>query len=235
MAKNKTSFDMEEIDEIINLYIENQGGFTTELKYKAVSDFNIEIVNCKHKRKNGQLFTLYKYNFWCGSYNGEYNYGKKRIIEFNEKNKVQVVGHEFDSEVFDIITLINDLHKKPQELTKYLVSIFEKERKKHKEIKTQLELANKDILKLENKISALENGFTNLFFQSNSPNTSLDNMMNLSKSMDSVCYDELKNMFGNTDRFKRNINMIKEKEKSIINIEEIDNLRRLKKLEDDGF
>lgn len=235
MAKNKTTIDLEEVDEIVNLYIESRGGFTTDLKFKAISDFNIKIVNDKYKRKNDKMFTLYKYNFWGGSYNGEFNYGKKRIIELNEKNKVHVVGHEFDNEVIDIITLVNDLHNKPQELTKYLVSIFEKERKKHKDVENQLALAKETISKLENKIAVFENGFTNLFFQSNSPNTSLDNMMNLSKSMDSVCYDELKNMFGNTDRFKRNKDITTKKDESAIDIDEVDRLRRLKSLEEDGF
>lgn len=235
MSKNKTTINLEEIDEIINLYIESQGGFIPELKFKAISDFNVKIVNNKYKRKNGELFILYKYNFWGGSYKGEYNYGKQRIIELNEKNKVQVVGREFNNEIIDIITLINDLHKKPQELTKHLISIFEKERKKHKEVKKELALAKEINLKLESKINTLENGITNLFFQSNSPNTSLDSMMSLSKSADSVCYDEFKNMFGNTDRFKRTQDISMEYDKSVVSIDELNKLRRLKELEDDGF
>lgn len=237
MAKSKTAVDKVEIDEIINLYIKEQGGIVPELKYKALSNFNIEIANTpKYKRSNGELFKLYKYNFWGGSYNGEYNYGKRRIMELNEKNKVQVVGKEFDSDMADIVAMINNLHKKPQELTRLMIKLFEKERKKAKE--TQIELAKQRELNelLIQNIEALEDGITNLIFHSQSPNNSLNNMLNLSKSADSICYDELKNMFGNTDRFERFKTIEIEKEKdNIVSIEELNRLKRLKELENEGF
>lgn len=237
MAKSKTTIDNVEIDEIINLYIKEQGGIVPELKYKAISNFNIEIAdNPKYNRSNGGLFKLYKYNFWGGSYNGEYNYGKVRIMELNEKNTVQVVGKEFDSDMADIVAMINDLHKKPQELTHLMIKLFEKERKKSKE--TQIELSKqKEINKLlMQNIEALEDGITNLIFHSQSPNNSLNNMLNLSKSADSICYDELKNMFGNTDRFERfKTNEVEKQDSNIVPIEELNRLKRLKELEDEGF
>ncbi|WP_160689273.1 hypothetical protein [Clostridium sp. C2-6-12] len=236
MAKTKTIVDKDEVNEIINLFIKEQGGIVPELKFKAISDFNNKIANNeKYKRSNGTLYTLYKYNFWGGSYKGEFNYGKLRIIELNEKNKVQVVGKEFDSDMADIVTLVNDLYKKPQELTKYLISIFEKERKKAKNTETELKDAKDKIDILEDKIANLEEGIANLIYQSQSPNNSLNNMMNLSTSTDSICYDELKHMFDNTNRFERLKNNSEQQVEGVISIDEINRQKRLKELEEDGF
>lgn len=237
MAKNKTVIDKEEIDEIINLYIKKQGGFVPELKFKSISDFNIEIANNdKYKRSNGNLFTLYKYNFWGGSYKGEFNYGKRRIIELNEENKIRVVGKEFVSDMTDIIMLVNDLHKKPQELTDRLISLFEKERNNLRKAKCELKEAKEKNEQLIQKVSDLEDGITNLIYQSQNPNNSLNNMLDLSKSADSICYDELKNMFGDTNRFERfKNNTIEENDISVIDIDEINRRKRFKEFEDEGF
>lgn len=236
MAKSKTSYDIEEIDEIINLYIKEQGIVDSELKFKSISDFNYKIANNeKYKRDNGDLYKLYKYNFWGGGYKGEYNYGKQRIIELNEKNKVKVVGKEFNNDLADIVAMINSLHKKPQKLIQRMSNLFDKERKKTSQIEGELKRLKEVNYQLEKKIEALETGITNLIFYSQNPNNSLNNMLRLSKSGDSICYDELVNMFNDTNRFER-VNSQKESDsENIISIDEINRLKRLKELEDDGF
>lgn len=232
MAKTKTKVDKEEIEEIIDLYIKEKGGVVSELKYKAISDFNARIASEGLLRANGKAFKLYKYNFWGGSYDGEFNYGKQAIIKRNNKNKVHVIGREFDADVIDIISCVNDLHKKPQELIDVLVKIFEKERKKNKELDEELAEKNKKLDEYKNKINRLEKGFANLFFQSQSPSNSLNNMMALSKSADSICYDELKNMFGDVNRFDR---VAQINESQMVNVTDINKQKKVKELEEEGF
>ncbi|MDC4243914.1 hypothetical protein [Clostridium perfringens] len=234
MAKTKTEVDKDEVEEIIDLYIKENGGMVSELKYKAISDFNAHIASEGVLRANGNPFKLYRYNFWGGSYDGKFNYGKRAIIERNNKNKVHVIGPQFDADVVDIIGCVNDLHKKPQELIDVLVKIFQKERKKIKELNEELDEKNKKLDAYKSKIEKMEKGYANLFFQSQSPSNSLNNMMSLSKSADSVCYDELKNMFGDLNRFDRIIQS-QVNEKQMNNVTDINKQRKAQKLKDEGF
>lgn len=236
MAKTKTFYDIEEIDEIIELYIKHYGGVISELKFKTISDFNSKIANNQnYQRKNGNLYKLYKYNFWGGSYKGEYNYGKKRIIEINKKNKVRTVGNEFQSDISDIVAMINSLHKNPQKLIQMMSRLFDKERKKILKLEADYKKLKEDNYNLLNKIENLETGITNLIFYSQNPNNSLNNMLNISKSEDSICYDELVNMFNDINRFER-INFKNEScSENVISIDEANRLKRLKELEEDGF
>lgn len=80
----------------------------------------------------------------------------------------------------------------------------------------------------------MEKGYANLFFQSQSPSNSLNNMMSLSKSADSVCYDKLKNMFGDLNRFDRIIQS-QVNEKQMNNVTDINKQRKAQKLKDEGF
>lgn len=236
MAK-RINVDIEEIEEIIELYVKENGGIIQELKFKSISNFNNKIANNNdYKRKNGELFNLYKYNFWGGSYNGEYNYGKKRILEYNSNIEIKVVGEEFSNGTNDILNLVNNLHKKPQELIKCLVKIYDKERTLLEDTKKALEKEQTINKELQEQLKNYENGITNLIIQSQSPNNSLRNMLNLEKSADAICYDELKNMFNNNnERFKELISQQDNTKENVISMDKLNKARRKSLLEDEGF
>ncbi|WP_338658553.1 hypothetical protein [Paraclostridium sordellii] len=200
MARGKMKIDESEIKEIIDLKVENLNGIVSRLTYNGVCEFNKQIANNpKYKRSNGELFKEYGYTVWAGTYKGEDYIGKKMINDIKEKNKVPIVGADFRPEVQDIIQLVNDLHNKPEKLTLRLCKIFDRERKNTEEMRKELKMLKKKKSILEEKIELMETSMTNLIFQSQSIDNSLNNMFDLKKSKDSVCYNELLNMFNNND------------------------------------
>ena len=129
MAKQKTQFDIDEVNEILDLYknkIRKEGNILTEYKCKSVSNFNEYLVEENVKRSNGEPFTLYKYNFWAGRHRstGEYNYGKKIIMQRNEELQKQLSKEAKDLELQDIISIIdkniNDKNKMTALLCHYI-------------------------------------------------------------------------------------------------------------------
>ena len=98
---------------------------------------------------------------------------------------------------------------------------------------------------LKNKISILEDTYTNLFFNSQVPNNSLNDMLSLEKSQDKFICEELENMFEDgLSRFNMLANLDYDcapandnnKLQNIINLEEKKRQnQRLKELEDEGF
>lgn len=135
MARAKRTIDKEEVDEIIYLKLKELGGMKKRLTYNSVFTFNKEIANNpKYKRKNGELFTLYGYDFWASSYNNEDYYGRQRINEIKNTSNVIVAGKEFIPEVEDIHALVNDYYKKPEVLYKKLAKVFEMDKNKLKNL-----------------------------------------------------------------------------------------------------
>ena len=189
MARAKRTIDKEEVDEIIYLKLKELGGMKKRLTYNSVFTFNKEIANNpKYKRKNGELFTLYGYDFWASSYNNEDYYGRQRINEIKNTSNVIVAGKEFIPEVEDIHALVNDYYKKPEVLYKKLAKVFEMDKNKLK----NLEEENDD---LQKALQSFEREFASIFCNSRLADNSLVDVMSMNKSKDSVVYDSLKNMF----------------------------------------
>jgi hypothetical protein len=196
MARAKREYDTEEVKEIVNLKLKELGGIKSKLTYNSVFQFNKKIaVNNEYKRSNGELFTLYGYDFWASGYNGEDYYGRKRIDEIKNNSNVQIVGEEYEPDMQDIITLVNDFHKKPDLLVKRLLRLFSRDKNKIK----LLELDNAKMKKqnevLNKRIATFEKGLTTLFYNSSVSHNSLENVMNLTNSKDTIVRDELLNMF----------------------------------------
>lgn len=168
MARAKRTIDKEEVDEIIYLKLKELGGMKKRLTYNSVFTFNKEIANNpKYKRKNGELFTLYGYDFWASSYNNEDYYGRQRINEIKNTSNVIVAGKEFIPEVEDIHALVNDYYKKL---------------KKEKD-------------DLQKALQSFEREFASIFCNSRLADNSLVDVMSMNKSKDYLVYDGLKNMF----------------------------------------
>ena len=182
MARAKRTIDKEEVDEIIYLKLKELGGMKKRLTYNSVFTFNKEIANNpKYKRKNGELFTLYGYDFWASSYNNEDYYGRQRINEIKNTSNVIVAGKEFIPEVEDIHALVNDYYKKPEVLYKKLAKVFEMDKNKLKN--------------LEEALQSFEREFASIFCNSRLADNSLVDVMSMNKSKDYLVYDGLKNMF----------------------------------------
>lgn len=251
MAKPKLQFDVEEIEEILDLYrkkIRKEGKVLTEYKSKSISRFNEDLVNSNVKRSNGEPFILYKYNFWAGRHrgNGHYNYGKKIIIQRNEELRLQLTSEPKDVEMQDIINIIDKNIKDPNKMTSLLCHYLKKQKNKTAIIINENIKLSDENRHLKNKIILLEDVYTNLFFNSQIPNNSLNDMLSLSKSQDKFICEELENIFEDgLNRFNtlanldsnlteglnpnnqlQNIISLKEKKKQT---------QRIKELEEEGF
>lgn len=218
----KIEVDKREIDEIISLKLTELDGKFNKLTYNSVWKFNQKISKDKnYKRYDGEPFKLYGYHTWAGKYKNEYGYGKVRIDEIKNsamskqtesdsisKNDLSelydINGEEFGFNMNDIIMLVNDLHDEPEVLTRRLVKVFKRDRRMLAEIEKENRELKEKLSKEQDKNNKLQKGVINLFFASSSPNNSMENMINLSKSEDAFAYNELKNMFNaDEERIKK--------------------------------
>lgn len=244
----KIEIDKKEIEEIINLRITELDGNVDKLTYNGVWNLNKKISkDKKYKRYDGKPFTLYGYHTWAGKYKNEYGYGKIKIDEIknnaiskavenaksdssleNEPLEFDINGEEFGASMNDIVMLVNDLHDEPEVLTRRLIKIFKKSKRTIIELERENKELKENLSKEKDKNSKLEKGVTNLFFASSSPNNSMENMVNLSKSEDAFAYNELKNMFNSDEERIRQL--IKTKE-DVKNDKLLDMASKLKKKE----
>lgn len=197
MARKKTEIDEKEIDEILNLFIKTRlHGVVSKLSYNGVKKFNEEIAfNDNYIRENGEQFKLYKYNFWAGKYNGVDLYGKKKIDEKKKQTEVKAVGEMFSPDILDVIALVDKLHTKPEELSRRLCKLFDRQIRENEMLKNRLsiEIEQKEVLR--KKLEMMGTACTNIMFQSQSPNNSLNDMFKLRKEQDVIPYNELVSMF----------------------------------------
>ena len=117
---------------------------------------------------------------------------------------IDITNENFTSSMNDIIMLVNDLHNEPQSLTRRLIKLFKRDKRTIAELEKENKELKEKLSKEQDKNNKLEKGVTNLFFASSSPNNSMENMINLSKSEDAFAYNELKNMFNaDEERIKK--------------------------------
>lgn len=218
----KIEIDKKEIEEIIKLRITELDGDASKLTYNSVWKFNERISkDTNYKRYDGKQFTSYGYHTWAGKYKNEYGYGKVRIDEIkndaiskntennlntedNHLELIDITNENFTSSMNDIIMLVNDLHNEPQSLTRRLIKLFKRDKRTIAELEKENKELKEKLSKEQDKNNKLEKGVTNLFFASSSPNNSMENMINLSKSEDAFAYNELKNMFNaDEERIKK--------------------------------
>lgn len=214
MARPRVEINKDEVKEIIDLYIKEElNGIVSKLSNRGVCKFNEKIANNPvYKRKNGELFTLYKYWVWGGEYKGEEGYGRLEIKERLEKNEVKVIGEAFIPDVADIVQLVNDLYTQPTKLIVRLRKIFEHERKEKELFKSEKDNYKQKYEDTLLKLQMHERAITNLMFQSQSPDNSLNDMFNMCKPTDEICINELSNIFDNSqERLTLLINPILER------------------------
>lgn len=253
MAKSRTVYDIDEIEEILNLYknkLRKEGKVLTEYKSKSLSNFNAKLVENNIKRRNGEFFTLYKYNFWAGKNKttGEFNYGKKIIIQKNEELNKILTSNSNDVSLQDIISIVDKNIKNPNKMTSLLCYYFKKQRDKLETISNEnIRLSNENKY-LKDKITMMEDIYTNLFFNSQSPNNSLNDMLSFNKIHDTFVNEELENMFEDgLTRFKilANLDYPNSSTESLNSHYQLQSIidfkkkkkqsQRLKELEDEGF
>jgi len=238
MARQKREVNEKEIDEIISMKLNELNGIKRKLTYNSVCTFNERIANNpEYKRTDGELFNKYGYDFWAGSYKGEDYFGKKRINEVKNSQNVILAGELFNSEIQDLLVLVDNYHKNPQELSKRLVKLIGRERKNMVILKEQNEKLSIELAKAKKNLEVFEEGFATMFYCSTSANNSLNDVMSLKRSEDFFVYDELKNMFNRDESRLGKILNRKEKEEGeeskIVNIQ--NRLKEIQKLEDMGF
>lgn len=196
MARAKREIDKEEIEEIILLKLEELGGRKSKLTANNVAKFSKEIANNeKYKRKNGKLFNYYGYDIWAGSYKGQDYYGKIKLAEIKNSIDVVAVGKEFIPDLQDIIILVDKNHKEPEKLSKKLVSIFESDKKKIDRLNKELDKIKEENKRLKENLQDFQEGFLNMFFNSNQTDNSLADMLTVPRAKDGYISQELQNMF----------------------------------------
>lgn len=253
MAKPKLEYSEDEINEILDLFknkTKKEGKVLTEYKSKTISNFNEELVKDNVKRKNGEPFNHYKYNFWAGKHRGtgEYNYGKKVILQRNEELRLQAERDPEEVEMQDIINIVNRNIKNPNKMTSLLCHYVKKQKDKIATILGENIKLTDENKNLKSKIALLEDTYTNIFFNSQIPNNSLNDMLSISKSHDAFISEELENMFEDgLSRFKALANLDYSSVstegstqhntlQSVISINEKKReMQREKELEDEGF
>lgn len=249
MANPRIKYDIDEIDEILDLYkkqLKKEGKLLTEFKSKSVSNFNKELVDNNVKRKNGKPFTLYKYHFWAGKQakDGEYNYGKKRIMQKNDELSKSLEGEIKDIDIQDILCIIEKNYKNPTKMTNLICNYIRRQKKKTKRILDENIKLSEENQQLKNQLTKMDDCFTNIFFNSQFPNNSLNDMMTCQKSNDKFIQSELNNMF--SDGLQRiemltNINYDcgPQTDNQLQNIINLDRKKRgeqrVKEAEDEGF
>ncbi len=234
MARAKRTIDKDEVDEIIYLKLKELGGMKKRLTYNSVFTFNKEIANNpKYKRKSGELFTLYGYDFWASSYNNEDYYGRQRINEIKNASNIVVAGKEFMPEVEDIHALVNEYYKKPEVLYKKLAKVFEMDKTKLKNLEEENKKLKKEKDDLQKALQSFEREFASIFCNSRLADNSLVDVISMNKSKDSVVYNSLKNMF----KDEKLEALYKSKETNSIDSNNVVSLRReeRKKRRDDLF
>lgn len=200
MARAKREVNKDEVEEIIRLKVEELGGLKNKLTNNSVFQFNKKIANNpEYKRKDGELFRLYGYDFWAGNYKGEDYYGKKRIDEIKNESNIKVAGEIFIPEVQDVILLVKQYHENPDILLKKLVSIFISDKKKISKLEKENQKLKKDKENLKNNLVDFQTGFASLFCNSHYTSNSLNDVISMKCSNDEFVYNELKNMFKNED------------------------------------
>lgn len=236
MARKKNTIDKSEVEEIIALKIQDLGGIKSKLTYNNVWNVNKQLVKEKRKRSNGNLFNLYGYTFWASNYNGEDYYGKSTIDRIKSTDNIILAGESFTVELQDILIIVDKFHNKPQELSKRLIKLFEKDRKKIKSLKEQNDKLNKELVKLRKNIELLEHGFATMFYNSIYTDNSLNDVTSLKKSGDFFVLEELKYMFNQDEGRIGNLlnkHMQDKTNSSVINMYDLAKTKA--KLEDEGL
>lgn len=196
MARKRRKYDKEEVKEIIQLRLDELNGVVKKLTYNSVYTLNKRIANKEdYKRSNGELFTLYPYDFWAGNYAEEDNYGKQQITEIKNTRARDLDDELFETGVQDVLLAVNDLHSNPVKLSKVLVNIFKKDRNKINVLENESKQLKDALKQQKEKIELLERTMYNLFYNSKSTRNSLINVMSLNKSDDWFMAEQLHNAF----------------------------------------
>ena len=196
MARQKRQYDIEEVNEIIEMKLKQLNGIIDKLSYNGVCTFNKEIANnTEYIRKNGELFKYYPYDFWGGAYKGEENYGKVQIDKIKKERKVQYITGVFDQSVQDVILAVNDLHTKPEKLSAVLMNIYKRDKEKISALQKENLLLKEKNKELKEVIQTMEKAMFNIFYNSESAKNSLINMLDLKRSQDDFMSEQLGNVF----------------------------------------
>ena len=194
MARPKSEYDEEEVKEIILLKLDDLLGVKSKLTPNKVFTFNkkIDEKNSGYLRKNGEPFKLYGYHFWYT----ETEFGRKQIDEIKSEEEFILAGKSFTPNTMDIPVLVNKYHKKPEELTRKLINLFEKDRTKIKILEQERDEYIEKLNKANEMFEEQRQSFLSLFMESDNQTNSLKDVKSLKRSEDGLINDELKNVIG---------------------------------------
>lgn len=229
MARKKREIDKVEVEEILKMQLREINGVVKKLSYNGTATLNKKIANNpEFIRENGELFNLYPYDFWGGSYKGEDNYGKKRIDEIKSQRNVDFTEQVFEQGVHDVVLAINDLHSSPTKLSKVIINIVEKDRKKIERLEKEKEELMANMMAQKQKIEMMEQAIYNIFYNSKSGKNSIQNMLSLTKSDDWFMKSQIENAFVGQENL---IEELKNDNSANDNVVDIKTSKKLKKLE----
>lgn len=234
MARKKVAYteeNIQEVNEILQKKFIEVNYVPSKITYNNVFKFNKEIAdNDNYIRHNGKKFTLYSYDFWCNSYKGEPNLGKKLVDEFKALNQIEhIITDDLSTPAKRIISKVHELKDKPEYLNKYLVKSLKDTDTKLIKLETENTELKDEVSKLKEELRLMQGAIHNIFYNSASSRNSLSNMMSLSKSQDDFAKKLILSTFKSEDEL---VAMLKqdnqEDEKDIQNLIDINKQRDIK-------
>lgn len=234
MARKKIEYtekDIEQVYEILQQKFIDVGYVPSKLTYNNVFNFNKEIAdNPNYIRNNGERFTAYPKDFWCNSYKGEPNLGKKLVDEFKATRDIEhIITDDLSTPTKLIIAKVHELKDKPEYLNKYLVRSLKSTDTKLTNLEKENENLKNEVSKLKEELKLMQSAIHNIFYNSASSRNSLLNMMKLSKVQDEFAKKLILSTFKSEDEL---VDMLKrdntEDKESVQNMIDINEQRNIK-------
>ncbi len=195
VGRPKIQYDLEEVDEIIELKLKSVGNDKSKLTYNSVYTFNQYLVNSKKRNSKNEIFTQYGYSFWAHDYKGSPYYGKQQIDFYKQHNNIIVAGEVFESGIDDIEAIIDNNIDDPQKLKKILIKIFLNERKSNARNDIKFNEMQQEINQYENLVKNYKEAIFMMFYNSRYSSNSLNDVITLKKEGDTFIQKELLRIF----------------------------------------
>lgn len=194
-GRPKTLYDIEEINEIIEMKFKSVDYNISRVTYNSVFKFNQYLVDTKKQNSKKELFKLYGYSFWATDYKGVPNFGKEQIDLYKQHNNPLIAGEPFEVGIDDIEAVIDNNINNPQKMKKILIKIFQKERKNNACNDRKFDEMQQEVIKYKNLMSQYKQAIFMMFYNSRISDNSLNDVMCLKKEGDTYIQKEIQHIF----------------------------------------
>ena len=196
-GRPKTQYDIEEINEIIEMKLKSVDYNISKVTYNSVFTFNKYLVKTKKRNSKNELFKLYGYSFWAADYRGVPNQGKEQIDLCKRHNHPIIAGESFEVGTDDIKAVIDTNSNNPQKMKQILIKIFQKERNENARNDKKFNELQQKVNTYKKLASQYKQALFMMFYNSRLSENSLNDVMVLKKEGDTYIQNELLHIFDN--------------------------------------